>query len=703
MSRRQEILLVTLILLIGALFRAWDLSRLPPGFSNEELAYIRLTEAVQGGNVSVYYQVGDGHGRAGLYAAVNAVVSGAAGDGLVGYRLLPFLAGLLTLAMLYAFTRRLFGYRVALLALAAMALNVRAVLLARTATAESLVPLYVLLTALALAVAFHVGRTVRFRAPVTGVFALLAALFGMSGYLHYSTLVLGPLGALFVAHLLFTRQPLSRRIWSAAAFVLVLATVVALPYITSTVREITASEPDILIVERPRSLRELTDGVLGAIGGVMWEGDVSATSNLPGLPLLGPLATLLAAVGLVRAVRRWREPRYALVLLLLAAGMATDMWLHPEPTFSANLVALPALMILPAIGVLVLWRGLRVRNPAQAWEPVAALIVLILLGNAALTARRVFVVWANDAAVETAYHANLGRIAAYLDREAAGPPISICAVPLREPNEVGLTKRQIVPLMMHREGVKVRYVDCRGGLVFINAGADMRFLFVDPEDREVMPPELAEWFGAAQEVAVEGLPPGSLWHLNVEQRIRDMGGYWGSAAHTFYLPDTPGGGSLPATLPVPLERNLTFAGYDPRGLRPHVAGGDPIVLATYWRVDGPLPGDLGIFAHLLAYLNPRLEPLAEANGIAVVPSELENRDIFVQVSYVWLSDRLRAGVYPLTVGAYTGQVAVLENHLGVIDRQSANRLRGERLLISEIEVLASEQQPAEDAAQTPGE
>lgn len=701
MSRRQEILLVTLILLIGALFRAWGLSRLPPGFSNEELAYIRLTEAVQGGDISVYYQVGDGHGRAGLYAAANAVANAAVGDGLMGHRLLPFWAGLLTLALLYTFTRRLFGRPAALLALAAMSLNVRAVLLARTATAEALIPLYVLLTAFVLAVAFHVGRTVRFRAPVTGAFALLAVLFGMSGYLHYSTLVLGPLGALFVIHLLITRQPLSRRVWSALAFVLVLATVVALPYITSTVREPTTSEPDILIVERPRSVRELADGVLGAIGGVIWEGDAGATTNLPGLPLLGPLATILALVGLVHAVRRWREPRYALVLLALAAGMATDMWLHPEPTFSANLVALPALMILPAIGMLVLWHGLRLRNPTQTWRPVTALIVLILLANAALTARRVFASWADHPAVETAYHANLGRVAAYLDREAAGPPVAICAVPLREPNEVGLTKRQIVPLMMHREGVKVRYVDCRSGLVFINAGADMRVLFFDPEDRTAMPPELAEWFSAAEEVAVEGLPAGALWHLNVEQRIRDMGGYWDSAAHTFYLPDAPGSGSLPASLPVPLERNLTFAGYDPRGLRPHVAGGgDPIVLATYWRVDGPLPSDLGIFVHLLAYLNPRLEPLAEANGIAVIPSELENRDIFVQVSYVWLSDRLRAGIYPLTVGAYTGQVAVLENHLGVIDREIDSTLRGERLLISEIEVLAAEL-PAEDAAQMP--
>ncbi|HML24920.1 MAG TPA: glycosyltransferase family 39 protein [Aggregatilinea sp.] len=686
MNRRIELILVTLLLLLAAVFRSWDLSRVPSGFSDEELAYVRLTEAVQTGNIAVYYQVGDDHGRSGLYAVANAIVTRAVGDGLLGYRMLSFWASLLSLALLYALARRLFGRYVALMALGAMSVNTHAVLLARTATSESLVPFYVLLLLFTLAVAFHVGRTVHFRAPSTITFALVAMLFGASGYLHYTTLVLGPLGALFFVHLLVTHQPMSRRIWSIVFFVLMLATIVALPYLTSTLRELSASEPDIYITARPRGITDLVNGVLSAIGGLVWKGDTRITYNLPGLALLGPALSLLLVIGTVRAVHRWREPRYALMLLSLLAGLATDVWIGSESTFSANLVALPALYILPAVGVMVVWRALSLRSRANAVRWVTALAAAILVVNVALTWNRVFAQWGEHADADAAYHADLGRVAAYLDRSPDDSPAVICMIPLDMPNAIGLSPRQILPLMMHREDVSLRSVDCRSGLVFVNAGAPMRLVFADPDYRTLMPPELAEWLEDATDLRVNDLPDGSVLALNVEQRIRDLGGYWNSVAPAFYLPETNGGGSLPAQLPVTLERNVTFAGYDPRGLTPHTAGGEPIVLASYWRVDGPLPTNLGVFVHLLAYLNPRLQPLAESNTISVVPSELRNRDIFIQVSYLWLSDRVRAGDYPLTIGAFTGEVAAIDNHLRVIDRHG--ELHGERLLVGSVPVLA---------------
>jgi hypothetical protein len=152
------------------------------------------------------------------------------------------------------------------------------------------------------------------------------------------------------------------------------------------------------------------------------------------------------------------------------------------------------------------------------------------------------------------------------------------------------------------------------------------------------------------------------------------------------MPDE-GGDAEVADLPVTLEQNLTFAGYDPRvmdGIR--TPGGDPMVLVTYWRVDGALPADLKIFAQILAHPNPRLEPWAEANTIDVIPQELEKRDVFAQVSYIWPSSEVRPGDYALTVGAYTHNVSILETHLGVLDR-ATGELRGERLLLGTITMV----------------
>ena len=203
-----------------------------------------------------------------------------------------------------------------------------------------------------------------------------------------------------------------------------------------------------------------------------------------------------------------------------------------------------------------------------------------------------------------------------------------------------------------------------------------------------------EGLTGAEPVAAEGLPAGSVLRLDVEQRLRDAGGRWDLLAPVYFMPeaDEP---PPQAKLPVPLEEGLTFAGYDPNVFNgERQPGGDPIVLVTYWRVDEPLPADLGIYAHLLGYTQTeppvlQIEPWAEANSIDVQPSELEPRDFFIQVSYIWLRENLRPDRYALTVGAYRDEVAVLENHLSVLDAAQNYAPHGDRLLLGHITVVES--------------
>lgn len=694
MSRKTELVLLTALLVLAALLRLWDLAHLPPGFNRDELAHIRITEAMKAGEVSVYYQIGDRLTRAALFGALNTVASDLVGGGLLGYRMLPLWGGLLTLALLYALGRRLFGVPVALIALAAMSVNLRAVLLARTVTAESLVPLYTLLMLLCLAVAFNLRHEVTFRVPYTLPFALLAALAGTSGYLHYSTLVLGPLALVFFLHLWRTGQPLARRVWSMWIFVVVLATIVALPYLVSTLRDPKLSEAYILWRERPTSAGEAVEGLVNAAGGLLWQGDERVTANAGGYALLGPVLALLLIAGTLQAIRRWRDPRYALLLLSLAAGLLTDAWIKPGATFTANLVALPAVFLLVGVGGQAVWNGLRGRGLARSWRPLTALALVILAANVLAMRDRLYHDWKRSPAVRAAYHGDLAALAAYLDRTPDDLPVSLCITGMNVPGDAGLSPRQILGLMRHRAGEPVRHSDCRAGLVLINAGAPMRFVFADPDDRATMPPELADWLAEAEPVAAEGLPAGSVLRLDVEQRLRDAGGRWGLLAPAYFLPDADEQ-PVQARLPVPLEEGLTFAGYDPSVFnderRP---GGDPIVLVTYWRVDEPLPDDLGIYAHLLGYTQTeppvlQIEPWAEANSIDVQPGELEPRDFFIQVSYIWLRENLRPDRYALTVGAYRDEVAVLENHLSVLDAAQNYAPHGDRLLLGHITVVES--------------
>jgi 4-amino-4-deoxy-L-arabinose transferase-like glycosyltransferase len=687
--------------LLAAVLRTWDLTRLPPGFDDDELAFIRITETVRQGDVAVYYQIAGTHGRAGMYGIGNMVVTELIGGGLVGYRLFPLWGGLIGLALLYRLARRLFGVPVALIALGVMSTNLCAVLLSRSATSEAWVPAYVLLTLLVLAMAFNLRREVRFHTPVTPHFALLAVLLGASGYLHYTGLALGPVSLLFFVHLLITHQPLSRRVWSTGIFAVVLASVVAMPYLISTFRNPTLSEPDMAWIARPRSLTDGLEGALNAVGGIVWQGDARITHNLPDAALVGPVMSILLVVGVIAALRRWREPGYALILLTLAAGLLTDAWVGVDTDFSANLVLLPAIYILPGIGALVIWRALRDRGVKNATRIVTVGIVVLWAVDVVGLYHHLFSDWKRDDQIDAGYHARLGYLAAYLDRTPDDLPVSFCAVRLNEPLAVGLTPRQMLHLMMHHENLAIRHSDCRGGIVLINAGAPMRFAFANVEDRSQMPPELSDWLSDAQPIPVEGLPLGSVLRVDVEQRVRDSGGYWATFANTYYMPGD-NGELQPVELPVRLEQNLTFAGYDPRVLEgTRLAGGDPIVLITYWRVDGPLPRGLGIFAHLLAYTQsdprvPLLEPWAEANAIDVFPTELKKRDIFAQVSYLWLSENLPPETYALTVGAYVDAVAVLDNHLDVLDPARDYQPHGDRLLLGNI-IVESASPPEEEA------
>jgi hypothetical protein len=186
--------------------------------------------------------------------------------------------------------------------------------------------------------------------------------------------------------------------------------------------------------------------------------------------------------------------------------------------------------------------------------------------------------------------------------------------------------------------------------------------------------------------------------LDVRDRIENAGGYdWGTLAPTYFEPETNGKTGR-VDLPITLVNNLTFAGYDPRVLSgERKAGGEPIVLVTYWRVDGVLPSHLGIFAHVVPSwenleTGERLPdtgaaPWAQANSIDVIPGELQNRDFFAQVSYIWLSDSLRTDVYELMVGAYDDSIS---NRLVVLDNGQPH---GDRLWLGPVSIASATAQP----------
>ncbi|MBZ0307582.1 MAG: hypothetical protein K8I82_16060, partial [Anaerolineae bacterium] len=96
------------LLLVGVFLRVWDLSTLPPGFSQQEIISVDITQQIQEGAGQVFFRTGEDEGQESFYHILNAGMTRLVGDGLIGYRILSVWSGLLTLAFLYRAARWLF-------------------------------------------------------------------------------------------------------------------------------------------------------------------------------------------------------------------------------------------------------------------------------------------------------------------------------------------------------------------------------------------------------------------------------------------------------------------------------------------------------------------------------------------------------------------------------------------------------------------
>jgi hypothetical protein len=143
-----------------------------------------------------------------------------------------------------------------------------------------------------------------------------------------------------------------------------------------------------------------------------------------------------------------------------------------------------------------------------------------------------------------------------------------------------------------------------------------------------------------------------------------------------YAPDAPGGSGV-ATPPVRFGGNIAFLGYEKESDNPYSPSGI-FTSITYWRVDGEIPPDLRFFTHILA--DPGAAPAVQNDTISVDVSQLQPRDVFIQIMFLPLPYSIPAGNYSISIGAYT---AANDARLPVMDGDTP---RGDRLFLESITV-----------------
>lgn len=670
MSQRRtlNLLLVTLILLMGYGFRLWQLADVPGGFSDEELTGIRITENIREGTIFVFFDTDDTHGVESLYYAVAVTVTRNTGDGLLGYRIFAVWLGVLTLALLYNVAGRLFGRQVALISLILASGSLWATLLSRTTTHHVLMPLLTLVVMWAITQAYSLRQRLHASLPSTLYYTLLGISLSAITYAHPTGFLAGLAVFIFAFQIGRLNPSQVRNMWWNSGYALAMALILGIPYIISVLRNWEISPYYGYWLDRPASVGAFIESIAGTITAFVYRGDTNPTHNMPGVPLLQLIEPVLLGVGLWTAYNRRRQPNYLLILLFFGLGVLPDMWIDGAPDYRWLVIIQPALYMLLGIGVVEIIRLVREQSeyPSQLeWARTFNLlprmaILLMIIGVGVNTYRvRDYMAhdWSARSDTQFAYNTTLGEVALFLDETGMPQPTLICTQNFtRQPIDdfsQDVSDIQKLEWMLHREGLDYRVADCRTSLVFINQGAPMQILFADPDDQNTIATPLLPWYRLAEPDASQLVANNAsgLWNLSFAdliqhqmQNIVDLG--------TVYYPRDLSGNLTQAPLPLDFEGNLSLIGVEPLPRQASFRPGDVLQLTTYWYVDAPLTTDIGIFVRL--HDIPQASPYTEINKFDVDAARLQSGDYVVQVGFLTLPLQLRPHEYLLTLGVYEG-------------------------------------------------
>jgi hypothetical protein len=657
--------LAVLLLIIAAALHLWRLPTLSPGLSQDEITDIRVAETVrQRGDIQVFYRL-DNQGREGLYHIALAAVTSLVGNGMLGYHMLSVWASLLMLAALYALVTRLYNPLAGVAAVGLLAVNLWFTVLGREVSREVLLPLLVTGVLLSLSRAFWTYQRTYPEVAPSQPFAALGILLGLGFYLHPAHFLVVLATMLFIAYMLLSRQPLGKRTLAYLGFSILVMMIIAMPYLISSIRLPGLAGANRLLGDYHFGERPIFQTITAGLNGFFFMGDSDPLHNVPGRPLIDLVSGLLLLVGLLMALRHWRQPRYALPLIMLICLLPVVLLSRGSPNFQAYSSVLPLVALYFGVGVNALYRGFSWPARRVAWAALAALLVF----NLVWMSRDLFQTWPSLPEVQTAYNARLGEVAHHLDLTAEKIPSLICG-PLDSSPELSGT--DLVLLMMNRKDAPLRYADCGSGLVLMNGGDDQQVVLTGPLDG--VHPYLRAWLEKGQFLDE---PPDAVVRLNVSQELADTIGRFTTTAPAM-LPPGAGGGLMPP--PVRFGGNIAFLGYDRVGDEVYPPGG-VVTSITYWRVDGPIPPDLRLFTHVL--VDPTVIA-AQNDTISVNLTQLDNRDIFVQITFVQLPPSIPEGTYDVSVGAY---LDTSKQRMPVLGEDGSPR--ADRLFLGQITVKKS--------------
>ncbi len=435
---RRHAVGLALVLLTAVLVRLHWLDTFPLGVWFDEAnigneAWDMLTKP----STHPMYSVGTTTPAAFVYLV--SLAEAVLGKTVLAVRLVPALCGIGSTVLTYLFARQAFGARTALIAAALFAVARWDIDFSRIGMQGATTPFLTLLAATAAIGAVRTGRR--------SCYALLGVTLGSLIWFYTSNVFFVPvLGIAFLA--------LAVRQWRMVpahglglALVLGGALLVSAPALVEF-----ALQPEQLL-NRPQQASILASGSPESLPASLGRsvqahlqmfqiaGDKNGRHNLPGVPMLDPLTGMFLMLGLVVALRRWRDPTALLVLawlpLMLLPGILSLVFEAPQALRSIGVIV--PVVLLAALGLSAATS--RLRAETGNW---VLLVVVLVAGFSNVTTY--FGLQGSDPNVWEAF----SQAASQLGRAMQSSPESVTVYGSRHytghPTVHFLTDRQMQPL-----------------------------------------------------------------------------------------------------------------------------------------------------------------------------------------------------------------------------------------------------------------
>ncbi len=607
------------LLLVGAALRLVVLDRVPPGLSHDE-AYIGVTalEVWLLGRRDVFFDIYNGIEP--LIVYWQALYLRLFGITPVAMRLVNVTAGLLTIPLTYALTRRLLASTEiraarwgAWLAALGVSLSFWAIFVSRLALRAVTLPLMELPAFYCFWRGLTASQQIGSGSGLSpgrrwAYFALGGVWLGAAMYTYLSSRFLPFVPLLFFGYWLLRGQ-VRREHWLGVAIFFAVWGLVFAPLGLYYL-----SHPDMFgrragqVLNLPLALagdpRPLISDTLRTLGMFSLVGADTSRYGLAGRPVFYPLGAIFFHVGLVVSLARLRRPArqaapYAFLLIWWLVMLVPDFITGESPHFLRTIGALPPTYIFWALGILSVGMWLAPRIPAAAQRLALPALALYLAASGWLTVRDYFGRWAADAEARAIYGADFTEVAHYLETADLDGPIVLSAAYYRDWDRFRLD------LQMHHRPPFIVWFNGPQTFLLPPPGADLDPVYIFPRSAPPHP----RWLGFLQletqgaDITTYRLKPGVQFTLDAPL----------DAVVSDDLSDT---GKTLSSEAVSSSGIAQLLGYQLEG---KAQAGETLHLLLHWQPLRDVPGDpdYAFFVHLRDR-HGYTWAQADANGYAVV-------------------------------------------------------------------------------------